>query len=111
MHINTLETTRQVKILEFRTDVVKQQKQKFLLTSKGISDLNDDARVYSSIGRMFALTTVPQVREDLEKSQEKCDATIKQWSEKKEYLMQNLKEQEDGLRELVKQKKTSSVSK
>lgn len=110
MHINTLETSRQVKLIDFRTDVLKNQKQKYILTSKGIADLSDDSRVYSSIGRMFALTTVPQVREELEANSEKCENAIKQWSEKKAYLVKTLKEQEDGLRELVKQKKTKSAS-
>lgn len=109
MHINKVETTRQVKLIDFRTDVLKNTKQKYILTSKGIADLSDDSRVYSSIGRMFALTTVPQVREELVANQEKCDSAIKQWSEKKTYLEKNLKEQEDGLRELVKQKKTNAA--
>lgn len=107
MHINKIETTKQVKLIDFRTDVLQNTKQKYILTNKGISDLGNDSRVYSSIGRMFALTTVPQVREDLNTNQEKCDSAIKALSEKKTFLVKNLQEQEDSLRDLVKQKKDS----
>lgn len=107
MHINKIETTKQVKLIEFRTDVLKNTKQKYYLTSKGISDLNEDSRVYSSIGRMFALTTVPEVREELNVNQGKCDDAMKTLTEKKSFLVKSLQEQEESLRELVKQKKDS----
>ncbi|KAL5281979.1 hypothetical protein ACFFRR_005330 [Megaselia abdita] len=109
MHINKIETTKQVKLIDFRTDVLKNTKQKFFLTDKGISDLQNDSRVYQSIGRMFALTNVPQVREDLIANQEKCESAIKQLTEKKSFLVKNLQEQEDALRDLVKQKKDSDT--
>lgn len=105
MHINKIETTKQVKLIDFRTDVLKNTKQKYFLTNKGISDLNDGSRVYSSIGRMFALTSVSQVRDDLNYNQDKCEDGIKKLTEKKTFLVKNLQEQEEALRELVKQKK------
>lgn len=54
---------------------------------------------------MFVLSTLPQMCEKLKSEQKKCDNLITQFNEKKEFLMKNLKEQEDSLRELVQQKK------
>jgi len=62
-------------------------------------------RVYQSVGRMFLLTDVQNMREDLKARQEKCDKAIELLEKKKEFLQKSLKSQEDGLRELVQQRK------
>lgn len=62
-------------------------------------------RVYSSVGRMFVLSTLPQVHDELVNKQSKCDEMSKQLEEKKEFLLKCSKEQEDNLRELVQQRK------
>lgn len=62
-------------------------------------------RVYLSVGRMFVLTSVQDMRSDLKAKQEKCDKAIELLSKKKEFLAKSLKDQEDGLRELVQQRK------
>lgn len=58
-------------------------------------------RVYSSVGRMFALSTVPEIREELQNKEKKCKSLVTQMDEKKVFLLKSLKEQEDNLRELV----------
>lgn len=54
---------------------------------------------------MFLLTDVQNMREDLKARQEKCDKAIELLEKKKEFLQKSLKSQEDGLRELVQQRK------
>ena len=107
MQINQIETSKQVKLIDFRSDVLRNTRQKYILTEKGISDLTDDSKVYSSVGRMFALSNVSEIRDELKSNQEKCDDVMKQLGEKKLYLVKSLKEQEDQLRELVKQKQAT----
>ncbi|XP_039502211.1 prefoldin subunit 1 [Drosophila santomea] len=105
MQINKLETTKKINMIDMKCDMVKTGKHKYQLTEKGTSSLSDDTRVYQSVGRMFLLTDVQNMREDLKAKQEKCDKAIELLEKKKEFLQKSLKDQEDGLRELVQQRK------
>lgn len=60
---------------------------------------------------MFVLTDVDNMRLDLKAKQEKCDKAIELLEKKKEFLAKSLKDQEDGLRELVQQRKDADASK
>jgi len=66
------------------------------------------SRVYLSVGRMFLLTNVQYMCEDLKAKQEKCDKAIELLEKKKAFLQKSLKDQEDG-RELVKQRKGADL--
>ncbi|EDX03911.1 prefoldin subunit 1 [Drosophila simulans] len=105
MQINKLETTKKIHMIDMKCDMVKTGKHKYQLTEKGTSSLADDTRVYQSVGRMFLLTDVQNMREDLKAKQDKCDKAIELLEKKKEFLQKSLKSQEDGLRELVQQRK------
>ncbi|XP_061387708.1 prefoldin subunit 1 [Musca vetustissima] len=111
MQINKIETTKKINMIDMKCDMVKTGKQKYQLTEKGTSDLTDDTRVYLSVGRMFVLTNVNDMRGDLKAKQEKCDKAIDLLSKKKEFLLKSLKDQEDGLRELVQQRKEAEAAK
>lgn len=54
---------------------------------------------------MFALSSVPEMASELQGKQTKVDSMISQCDNNKGYLLKNLKEMEDNLRELVQQKK------
>jgi len=60
---------------------------------------------------MFLLTDVEDMRQDLKAKQEKCDKAYELLTKKKEFLAQQLKEQEDSLRELVQQRKDAEATK
>lgn len=109
VQINRIETTKKINMLDMKHDMVKTGKHKCILTEKGTSDLPDDARVYLSVGRMFVLTNVENMRADLKSKQEKCENTLDLLRKKKEFLVKSLKDQEDNLRELVQQKKESGM--
>ncbi|KAH8325686.1 hypothetical protein KR067_004372, partial [Drosophila pandora] len=110
MQINKLETTKKINMIDMKCDMVKTGKHKYQLTEKGTSNLSDDTRVYQSVGRMFLLTDVQNMRDDLKAKQEKCDKAIELLEKKKEFLQKSLKDQEDGLRELVQQRKEADVA-
>ena len=67
-------------------------------------------RVFSSVGRMFVLSTMPEIHNELVGKQEKCDTMVQQIEEKKEYLLKCSKEQEDNLREMVQQRKEATTN-
>lgn len=67
-------------------------------------------RVYSSVGRMFVLSTLPDVHNELVSKQSKCDDLMKSLDDKKEFLVKCSKEQEDSLRELVQQRKEATAN-
>lgn len=54
---------------------------------------------------MFSLSSVSHISGDLKSKQNKFDELIKQCDTNKEYLIKNLKEQENNLRELVQARK------
>lgn len=54
---------------------------------------------------MFSLETVPQMCSELQANQISIEALIKENETQKQYLLTNLKEKEDSLRELVQQRK------
>ncbi|XP_016946137.1 prefoldin subunit 1 [Drosophila biarmipes] len=110
MQINKLETTKKINMIDMKCDMVKKGKHKYLLTERGTSGLSDHTRVYQSVGRMFLLTDVQNMREDLKSKQEKCDKAIELLEKKKEFLQKSLKDQEDGLRELVQQRKEADLA-
>lgn len=62
-------------------------------------------RVFSSVGRMFALSTIPETQVELKAKGAKCENLSAQLDEKKVFLIKCLKEQEDNLRDLVQQRK------
>uniref|UniRef100_A0A0K8TNR2 Putative molecular chaperone prefoldin subunit 1 n=1 Tax=Tabanus bromius TaxID=304241 RepID=A0A0K8TNR2_TABBR len=108
MQINKIETAKKLKMLDMQTDVFKNSKQKYSITEREISTYDDSTRIYSSIGRMFVLSNVDEMQKELKSKQDKCETLITQLEEKKKFLVKNLQEQEDSLRELVQQKKADS---
>lgn len=54
---------------------------------------------------MFSLSSVGHISGDLKSKQSKSDELIKQYDTSKGYLIKNLKEQENILRELVQARK------
>lgn len=54
---------------------------------------------------MFSLEKIPSLCEDIKSNQISIDAIIKENEVQKQYLLTNLKEKEDSLRELVQQRK------
>lgn len=111
MQLNKLEANRKMSIINMKCEMVQTAKHKFQLTEKCTSDLTSDVRVYSSQGRMFVLSNVQDMRAELKSRQEKCDRTLEYLNQKKEFLLNNLKEQEASLRELVQQRKDANSSK
>nr|CAD7589497.1 unnamed protein product [Timema genevievae] len=73
-----------------------------------VGSLDPDTRTYESVGRMFILTDVAEVREHLQKKAENWSDKIKTLENNKSYLERSLKDSENNIREMVQQKKDAA---
>ncbi|XP_031623322.1 prefoldin subunit 1 [Contarinia nasturtii] len=105
MQVNKIETTKKLKMFELQTEMLKTSKKKYEITDKEVSNLTPDTRVYSSVGRMFVLSSLPEIHDEIISKQGKCDEILKSLDDKREFLLKTSKEQEESLRELVQQRK------
>lgn len=109
--MNKIESTKKIRLLDMKTDNLKVSRQRVELTNKEVSQLNADTKVYASVGRMFVLSDVPSLTQEMTTKQSNFEEMIGQCEKNKDFLLKNLKEQEDSLRELVQQKRTESTTK
>ena len=65
-------------------------------------------KVYESVGRMFLLSDIANVRSGLDKKTDNLKEKISVLNSNKEYLDRQVKEQENNLRELITSKKKSN---
>jgi len=108
MQVNKIETTKKIRMLDIQIDTLKAQRKRFELTSKEVDNLSENAKVYSAVGRMFVMSTVPDIKDDLKQKQEKVGKVVETCDKSKNVLIQNLQSQENSLRELVDAKKKES---
>lgn len=60
-------------------------------------------KTYESIGRMFVLTPIDNVKANLKKRQDTATEKIKTLENNKDYLEKSLKDSENNLREMIHQ--------
>lgn len=105
MQVNKIETTKKIRILDSQIDILKKSKQRFELTSRELNGLSKSGNVYAAVGRMFVMSSVPEMKDDLKAKQEKLEGVIDNCGKSKDVLQNNLKDQENALRDLVDAKK------
>lgn len=107
MQLNKIETSKKLRFIDFQEEQLKKSKARYELTDSEISQLTENTKVYATVGRMFVLSTLPDLRSELKGKTEKVVEMIGQCDKNKEFLLTNLKEQEESLRDLVQQKKNN----
>lgn len=105
MQQNKVETSKKIRILDVQIDTLKKQKQRYDLTAREVSNLNESAKVYSAVGRMFVMSSVPEIKDELRVKNEKVEKVVDSCAKSKNLMIQNLADQESALRELVENKK------
>ena len=108
MQVNKVETTKKIRILDNQIDSLKAQRKRFELTGKEVDNLSDKAKVYSAVGRMFVMSSVPEIKSELISKQDKVEKVVDSCAKSKNVLISNLNVQETALRELVDTKKKES---
>ncbi|XP_042857949.1 prefoldin subunit 1-like isoform X1 [Penaeus japonicus] len=104
------ETNQKLRIADVQVESLKKQIVHAQLTDKEIQSLGDSTRVYDSVGRMFLLTDIPQIRENLKAKVEKCNEKITSLQANKEYLERSMSESQNNLREMIKLKQSMGVA-
>ncbi|KAG7313004.1 hypothetical protein JYU34_000081 [Plutella xylostella] len=70
-----------------------------------MSTLPPETKTYESVGRMFLLTDLEEVKKSLANRKSLVAARSKELEKNKQYLEKNLEEFEGTIREMVKQRK------
>jgi len=104
------ETNQKLRIADVQVESLKKQIVHAQLTDKEIESLGENTRVYESVGRMFLLTDIPEVREGLKAKSEKCNEKITNLMGSKEILERSLNESQNNLREMIKFKQGAPAS-
>lgn len=105
MQINKIETSKKIRVLDAQIEAYKKSKQRFEITSREVDSFSESANVYAAVGRMFVMSSVPEIKGDITTKQEKLDTAIGAFDRTKDALINKLKDQETSLRELVDTKK------
>ncbi|CAK1555029.1 unnamed protein product [Leptosia nina] len=105
LQIKMLETSKKIQVIDSQLDVLKQIKRHVEMQA---GTLPSDTITYESVGRMFLLTDVEEIKQNLEnKINQLCTRTT-ELEESKNCLETNLKESQDKIREMVQQRKEQS---
>ncbi|KAK4876774.1 hypothetical protein RN001_009280 [Aquatica leii] len=105
LQLKAIETAQQLKLADIQIDSLKRSKQHAALTEREISSLDTNTKTYDSVGRMFMLSPLNEIKENLKKKQTLAEDKIKTLENNKSYLDRSLKDSENNLREMVQQRK------
>ncbi|XP_014674662.1 PREDICTED: prefoldin subunit 1-like [Priapulus caudatus] len=106
LQMKMIETTQRLKMSDIQVEQCRRQINHAKLTNREISEIPTDTRTYESVGRMFILTPVNIVQDDLQLKIKSQEEKIKNLESNKSYLEKCIKESEDNLRELIVTKKS-----
>jgi len=96
-----IETTQRVKIAEGQIMQLRRNIAHAKLTDQELASLPTDTPTYESVGRMFVLQPVSDIRKELAEKLRGNEEKIKSIEANKEYLQRSVKEHEDNIREML----------
>ncbi|KAG8221968.1 hypothetical protein J437_LFUL007809, partial [Ladona fulva] len=94
------ETTQKIKLADVQIEALKRAIHHSQLTHRELAALPSDTNAYLSVGRMFLLTEIPEIRETLLKRLSTCEEKIKTLEGSKTFLDRSLMDSKDNLREM-----------
>lgn len=110
LHEKMVDTKQKLKLADIQIDKLRRTKQRAELTTKEITSIPEDTRVYESVGRMFLLDSMNNIKNSLVNRMKTSDEKIKTLENNKTYLQRSLKESEDEIREMIQQKQNKETS-
>lgn len=102
------DTNQKLRIADVQVEGLKKLIVHSQLTDTEIQSLGSDVRVFESVGRMFLLTDIAEVRQNLTAKVGKSQEKIKLLQTNKEYLEKSLQESQNNLREMIKLKQQTA---
>ena len=100
-----IETAQKLKLQDLQIENLKRNKQHAALTEREISNLDLNTKTYDSIGRMFMLAPLNQIKANLKKKQATAEEKIKTLENKQDEVKQELltmKREEINVHEITK---------
>lgn len=110
LHDKMVETKQHLKLADVQIDKLRRTKQRAELTVKEISCLPANTRIYESVGRIFLLDDINNIKNMLENRMVTSDEKIKTLESNKAYHQRSLKESEDEIREMIQQRQNKEAS-
>lgn len=110
LHDKMVDTRQHLKLADVQIDKLRRTKQWAELTVKEITCLPTNTRIYDSVGRMFLLDDMNNIKDMLENKMVTADDKIKTLESNKDYLQRSLKESEDEIREMIQQRQNKEAS-
>ncbi|CAH0402011.1 unnamed protein product [Chilo suppressalis] len=111
LQVKMIATSKKIHFIDTQIGVLKRVLQHVDITQGEISMLPPGTKTYESVGRMFLLTDLEEVKSNLKTRESQLTAKTADLEKNKEYLEKNLKESQDNIREMVQQRKEQSDSK
>ncbi|KAJ0183850.1 hypothetical protein K1T71_000273 [Dendrolimus kikuchii] len=111
LQVKMVETSKKIQSIDTQIGVLKRLLQHVDITQHEMGNLPSDTKTYESVGRMFVLKELDQVKLNLRNRQTQLNTRTTELENNKQYLERNLKESEDNIREMVQQKKEQSEKK
>jgi len=102
-----IDTKQKLKFADNQVEGIKRNIMHKQITDKEMSNLPTDTKVYLGVGRCFFASTIPSVRENIDKNVHELQDKIKVYEQSKEFLERDIKGSENSLRELIHQKKNA----
>ncbi|PZC80024.1 prefoldin subunit 1 [Helicoverpa armigera] len=111
LQLKMVETSEKIQVIDSQIDVLKRVLAHVDITQREISTFPPDTKTYESVGRMFLLTNLDEVKSNLKTREAQLSTRTSELENSKQYLEKNLKESEDNIREMVQQRKEQSDTK
>ncbi|KAF9811661.1 hypothetical protein SFRURICE_011024 [Spodoptera frugiperda] len=111
LQLKMVETSEKIQVIDSQIEVLKRILQHVDVTQREISTFPPATKTYESVGRMFLLTDLDEVKNNLKTRKSQLSTRITELENNTQYLEKNLKESEDNIREMVQQRKEQSDTK
>ena len=103
-HEKVIDTRQKLKLADMKIEKLKWSKQRAELTVKEITSYPASTKTYESVGRMFLLDDIANIKVGLEQQMKSADEKVETLDNRKTYLQQNLKECENNIREMIQER-------
>lgn len=104
LQVQLIDTKRKSLLSDEEIEFLNRRKQHAIFTEREMDILEPETKTYEFVGRMFLLKPLDDLKKQLKMKQAEADVRIKTLAKQKQYLTKRLKDAEDNLREMVRQK-------
>lgn len=105
------ESTKKMQIIDSQISGLTSSQRILDVTQRQVAALPADTKTYETVGRMFVLTDLEEVKGNLSNRKSQLSARALELEKNKKYLEKSLKESEDNIREMLQQRKENGEAK